>query len=468
MKSKGGIEPVFCIFYMFKDRGMSMGTGIGLTDAVANKDLFDIGSYVRGLSNFIKECNTPMTIAIQGNQGAGKTSIMRMVEEELSKDPSQFFYVEFNTWESSQFDMDKKLPIVMIQSLMDSLSDDKEKNLESVKAILKMAVSINADYMSHGTTGDLDKEFKKSYSAQLTDLKQEFQLLVNKRAGIIPAGSKLNKMKPQENAELLQKTDGNKRVVFFIDDLDRLNPGNALQILEVLKIILDCRNCVFVLAIDYDVVRQGLAERYGRYSRISNEEISKRGKDFFDKVIQVSFRVPVSSYKANEYIKACLEAINVPVYSDSDIDTYALLIRKSIGANPRILKRMMNSMALIISVIGREKFDEEKSYKLLFAVLCIQYGYVNLYNYLVSILDDLEFAFLHNIAHKSAEELKKQLADVDLSKTDTDKLHAFLEVFVDKAMDLDDSGKVELSGDHDEMEMLREILYVSIITSVKF
>lgn len=50
--------------------------------------------------------------------------------------------------------------------------------------------------------------------------------------------------------------------------------------------------------------------------------------------------------------------------------------------------------------------------------------------------------------------------------TDADKLHAFLEVFVDKAMDLDDSGKIELFGDHDEMEMLRQILYVSIITSV--
>ena len=62
-----------------------MSNGIGLTDVAASKDLFEIGPYIKGLSDFIKECKTPMTISIQGTWGTGKTSIMKMVEAELLK-----------------------------------------------------------------------------------------------------------------------------------------------------------------------------------------------------------------------------------------------------------------------------------------------------------------------------------------------------------------------------------------------
>ena len=38
----------------------------GWTDRPATTDLFEIESYVKGLSSFIMDCNMPMTIAIQG------------------------------------------------------------------------------------------------------------------------------------------------------------------------------------------------------------------------------------------------------------------------------------------------------------------------------------------------------------------------------------------------------------------
>ena len=48
-----------------------------------------------------------------------------------------------------------------------------------------------------------------------------------------------------------------KKVVFFVDDLDRIPPGDAVEVLESLKNIFDIPHCVFVLAIDYDVVVKG-------------------------------------------------------------------------------------------------------------------------------------------------------------------------------------------------------------------
>ena len=47
----------------------------GCTDVPVDnvqKDRFDIGKYINGLSTFIMSCETPMTISIQGDWAAAK------------------------------------------------------------------------------------------------------------------------------------------------------------------------------------------------------------------------------------------------------------------------------------------------------------------------------------------------------------------------------------------------------------
>ena len=56
---------------------------------------------------------------------------------------------------------------------------------------------------------------------------------------------------------------GSTSFVIFIDDLDRLDPPVAVQVLELLKNIFDLEKCVFVLAIDYQVVVKGLKDKFG-------------------------------------------------------------------------------------------------------------------------------------------------------------------------------------------------------------
>jgi hypothetical protein len=53
------------------------------------------------------------------------------------------------------------------------------------------------------------------------------------------------------------------RIVVFIDDLDRLLPQKAVDFLESLKLFLDIEGCVYVLACDYQVVTQGLKQKFG-------------------------------------------------------------------------------------------------------------------------------------------------------------------------------------------------------------
>ena len=48
--------------------------------------MLGIGKYVNGLQKFIRHCPTPMSIAVQGDWGTGKTSTIKMVQEQLEKD----------------------------------------------------------------------------------------------------------------------------------------------------------------------------------------------------------------------------------------------------------------------------------------------------------------------------------------------------------------------------------------------
>jgi predicted KAP-like P-loop ATPase len=104
----------------------------GFTDEAAQKDLFEIKKYIDGLATFIENCNTPMTISIQGAWGTGKTSIMQIVNSILSEH-GRTLSVWFNTWQFSQFSMDSELAISLLSCLLDELSVSEEQKAKVTK-----------------------------------------------------------------------------------------------------------------------------------------------------------------------------------------------------------------------------------------------------------------------------------------------------------------------------------------------
>ena len=159
-----------------------------------------------------------------------------------------------------------------------------------------------------------------------------------------------------------------------MDDLDRLNPTRAVELLEVLKLFLDCTNCVYVLAIDYGVVQRGIRDKFG------DMEDSK-GRSFFDKIIQVPFKMPVANYNIKQYVEDILKALSIRIQDKERREQLVEFIQNTTGTNPRSMKRLFNLYSLL-DIISDSEDDEYRKIVLL-ALLCLQHSYDNLYNFIV-------------------------------------------------------------------------------------
>ena len=394
---------------------------------------FKTEPYVHALTNFIMNCATPMTIAIQGDWGTGKTSMMNMVQEELNKN-SKIKTIMFNTWQYSQFDLGDQLAMVMLGKLASEVDPSgKSAVLDKVKSTLKMTAKIGLTRVSGGGDFDLDELFGGNGVDALINLKNSFQESISKMAG---------------NAG---------RVVIFIDDLDRLEPQKAVELLEVLKIFLDCEDCVFVLAVDYSVVTQGVRAKYGEFMT------EEKGRSFFDKIIQLPFKMPVARYKIDDYLKGLMENIWGKTIEDdekNDIQNYLSIIDSTIGKNPRSIKRIVNSFTIINDVAdqqgaysGTERNRQNKQ-KLLFALLCIQLSDEVLYNYLITHSDKLNQGISEYVAElrddDNFEELLKELYPNKQIKKDTPefaRLDTIIEIYcnwVEVLADNNENGSTEV------------------------
>ena len=342
------------------------------------EDLFGIQVYQNALIRYIKLTDTPITIALQGEWGSGKTSLMNLLKYHLCDvDASPYFPIWINTWQYSLM----KTPNQTIMTILDgiinqigALNPSKQKWAESKKKIggifKKMAtVGTKIAAGAVGVDGELVDELidgGENAQSDIVQLKQEIGEMIG---------------------QILTENPSKKGFTFYIDDLDRIDPPVAVEILELLKNIFDLEHCVFILAIDYDVVIKGLKPKFGELTDKNEREF----RSFFDKIIQLPFSMPVASYNVDTFLVDALSKIEF--FTKEELADTALaenlseITRLSVGTNPRSLKRLTNTLALISIIYEEQKGMQASSGTQLdklinYALVCIQIAYPYIYNQL--------------------------------------------------------------------------------------
>ena len=338
--------------------------------ASGQSDLLEIEKYTDGLVRFIESSETPITIGIQGEWGSGKTSLLNTIKEDLcDKKGAKHYAIWLNTWEYSLLSSPDETLIKIISGLVNQIGDlTQNQNNENGKKAAAALGSLMKGFggVMGGFGGKAIEMAGDAIEASSTNKTSDNSI-------------KALRVALQNVIDEAIKNSDKKAFIFFIDDLDRLDPTVAVSILELIKNLFDLKNCIFVLAIDYGVVVKGLQSKFGKMT----EENEWEFRAFFDKIIQLPFSMPISSYNISKYLQSLLVDVNyfdrADLENQENLEKIAEIVSLSVGTNPRTLKRLANSVSLIEIIRGDQKISSEERI-IEFALICIQIAYPTIYN----------------------------------------------------------------------------------------
>ena len=346
-----------------------------LKGEIGQEDRLGINDYAQALQTFIENTDTPMTVGIQGEWGSGKTSLMNKIWKELEgiEKNTRYESIWINTWEHSLLKSPEEALISIVNEISQKISllnpkNDKAKKIIATgkkvfSGVLKVAAGVTMGVAGKEVADDL---LYGQADNSIKQLRADLEDFIN---------STIDDTSTSEIKNI-------SKIVFYIDDLDRIEPKDAVKILELLKNIFSLKHCVFILAIDYQVIIKGLKDKFGE----KTEENEREFRSFFDKIIQLPFTMPISKYSVSEYVLSLLEEIGF--IDDKDQlpeERIEDILRFTIGGNPRSLKRLINSLSLI-NILNqvRDKKDEKEIIKddslLIFALICCQVAYPKIYD----------------------------------------------------------------------------------------
>lgn len=385
-------------------------------------DNLNAKDYANALAQFIKYADTPVTIGIQGGWGSGKTSLITLLQEMLDTDPDhRTLCVLVNAWEHSLFhSADSKADVALsllnglaagvknrINHILDSedgnwldnsvkeiispKNNKIEKAIECITGSLKIFSKVGIQAASNLLgTGDM--------SSVLNDSEKSAESMP-------PLAEHVHELRTGMKEMITKITCHNQpvTVVFFVDDLDRVPPPTAVELLDVTKNIFDIPNCVFVLTIDYEVVIKGLEEKFGKKD-VKNE---REFRQYFDKIIQIPFAIPIGVYGDNlsDMLRFALKNLGYRIENENNnlLKSLSEDARLATGGIPRSIKRIINTLSLLQHIANaRSQKNAEQD----------------------ALPKDLEARFIITALHISFPELCSRLMeDPDFPKWDLDKLN---------------------------------------------
>ncbi|WP_413483558.1 P-loop NTPase fold protein [Morganella psychrotolerans] len=283
----------------------------------------------------------PVSIGVFGNWGAGKSSLLRIIERQINEESGKdVLVVNFDAWLYQGYDDARAALLEVIATKLNEVAQgnqgivDRTVNLfKRVDKVRALSLTIEGIALASGIpTGGLvsrsfgaiknlvnngvdEKTYKDGVDAGADLLKSG--LIRDKEISTPPQQINLFR---EEYSGILKDLD--KRLVVFIDNLDRCLPNNAIQTLEAIRLFLFLPNTAFVIAADEDMIRTSVSEYFKGTS-------ARHHIDYLDKLIQIPIRVPRAGLLEIRSYLFLLHAVNSGV-DEKLIEELRLSLEKSL------------------------------------------------------------------------------------------------------------------------------------------
>lgn len=279
-----------------------------LTDNETKVDLLNneaIASTIIGLLR--AKPDHPVTIGVHGDWGAGKSSVLEMIEAGFS-DQGDVLCLKFNGWRFQGFEDAK---IALIEGIVTGLVEKRpalKKAAVAVKDVfrridwLKVAKRAGGLAMTAFTgipTPEQIGAIVGSLEALVADpaklvTKENLSTAIDEAKELLKPGESKNVPEEVEAFrkafDQLLKDAGIKQLVVLIDDLDRCLPDTAIETLEAIRLFVFTAQTAFVVAADEAMIEYAVRKHFPDLPDSTGPRDYAR--NYLEKLIQVPFRIP--------------------------------------------------------------------------------------------------------------------------------------------------------------------------------
>ena len=293
-------------------------------------DLFNTGGKAKAITSLLNDNISNMSkinmMALYGKWGSGKTSVMKHIEDNVKNYYSPIF---FEAW---KYENDENLMLSLMELMIIEYKKEIKENklieglqkttytlltftknilLSSQVSFLGGALSFNLEAAATKTISEANNKYEyKSYYKAIEDFREKFNEVV---------------------ATYCKETK--KSLLIIVDDLDRCEPQNVLNLLASIKHFFTHSKVTYLCGIDKEAVENAIKIKYGNVIN---------GDDYLDKIFDMSFRMPEPQLDGivRDFFKTLREE-----NSDCPEGVEQLLIdflNKIKFTNPRKVKKIFN------------------------------------------------------------------------------------------------------------------------------
>ncbi|EKF0882130.1 KAP family P-loop domain protein [Salmonella enterica subsp. enterica] len=312
------------------------------SDVESSVDYLNFGEVSSLAVDILKSNNMlPVSIGIFGNWGAGKSSLLKIIEKQISEEGGEdILVVNFDAWLYQGYDDARAALLEVIAIKLNEAAQGDENIVKRtfnlfnrVDKVRALGLTIEGIALAHGipTGGIVSRGLNAikdvfnnginegNYKESIDSGKEIAKIGLIREKEIATPPQQINLFR-EEYSSILK--DLNKNLIVFIDNLDRCLPQNAIQTLEAIRLFLFLPKTAFVIAADEDMIRTSVSEYFKGTS-------ARHHIDYLDKLIQVPIRVPRTGLLEIRSYLFLLHAVNAGIEEEL-IEDLRLALEKSL------------------------------------------------------------------------------------------------------------------------------------------
>lgn len=329
-----------------------------------DQDRFGFDQIGGNLADAIKGLPAGMglTIGVEGRWGSGKTSLTNLLVERFRKECAQDIRVfKFSPW---LFQSPADYPVEFLRALASEIDKAPVKSTTTEKAyggitnwlrgrsktrVLSLADKVR-QYAAHVL----------GFASTIMSKGKPLSFKVAAAAEIAKAGEKaLNALKFAESADaqkasiITELRREAHRYVVVMDDLDRLEPAEGLEVMRLVRSIADFPNVIYVLCYDRIALSRAIEVGLG----IDN------GETYLEKIIQLSFALPrPETFDLRDWCLTELMSVYKQAVDDTPDRDLTTRLRSALDfyapqmTSPRQVRRLINAVAFHFSPVAQHTF----------------------------------------------------------------------------------------------------------------